>query len=94
MTIYLVEQTKLGRERIPRGDDNKKSESKDEHAAGWAEVLVEKRISPLRCSRKCVSSFGRNDGSLDGEKKENSNRKTKYEIRGFFAAFRTTGLYG
>jgi hypothetical protein len=33
---------------------------------GSSRFAVEKRISPLRCSQRAVSSFGRNDGPWGG----------------------------
>ena len=54
----------------------------------WPEAeAVEKRISPLRCSGKTVSSFGRNDDFFVFEK-EQATAKTK--CGGFFAALRMT----
>jgi len=38
------------------------------HGRDREEVWVEKRISPLRCSQKNVSSVGRNNDSLGGPK--------------------------
>src|ERR1700688_2559584 len=39
---------------------------------GWETVVVEKRISPLRRSKKNVIGFGRNDGSSIGWKSDSN----------------------
>ncbi len=57
---------------------------------GWEAVWVEKRVSPLRGSRKAVSRFGRNDGVFVVEKKGIRVATLPSEMRGFFAALRMT----
>ncbi len=77
------------------GLDKKKSESgigskgKD-GGLGSEAVWVEKRVSPLRGSRKAVSRFGRNDGVFVVEKKGIRVATLPSEMRGFFAAPRMT----
>src|SRR6266852_1555208 len=92
-TPELTPQPTAGADVVMQSRKNRESGQRakgKDGGLGSEAVWVEKRVSPLRGSRKAVSRFGRNDGVFVVEKKGIRVAALPSEMRGFFAALRMT----